>query len=324
MIALYGYYRENSGVQIYTRKLLEQYEGRDDIKGVEPYRALKPRFLNQALLNPVKLRRTNSELIHITNQDDLSTYFLPKAQNLVVTVHDIFRYTRGKSIDKKRGELYLSNIEKHADKIITISKATKKSIIKNTGLDQEDIEVIYQGVDTQTFKPEGETEYSKYILHVGTEIERKNVKELIQIFSDLKKKHSDLKLVRVGQPAKQTKKEIKKQNLKIGEDIIYENNISFERLKALYTNAEKLAFPSKAEGFGRPMIESLACRTPVVAYNKEPMNEVLPQEMLANNKQEFVDKLTQKTKTDCRGIAKKYNWEKTAEQTLQIYQNLEN
>ncbi|PSH02159.1 MAG: hypothetical protein BRC26_01980 [Nanohaloarchaea archaeon QH_8_44_6] len=107
--------------------------------------------------------------------------------------------------------------------------------------------------------------------------------------------------------------------------MIYESDITDEKLVALYSNAEKLLFPSHGEGFGRPMLESLACGTPVVAYDKRPMSEILPEDMLVDEDVEFMKKAVESKFEDevCRGIAQKYTWNKTAEKTIMTYRKLE-
>ncbi len=328
-IGLFGYHRQHSGVCIYTEKLFDALKDLDteyEFKLSEPGKKLKPQAMNQVLLNNFKLRNQESEIVHLTNQDDLGTLFpFPNVDNLVVTVHDLFRKTDPSApLDEFRSSRYIRNIEKHADKVIAISEATKKQLIKASEVDKNKIEVIYQGVDTEEFKPQGEVEYNEYILHVGTEIPRKNVEGLINIFEKYREINSDTKLVRVGEMSEKVKQRIKNSGLRLGKDVVYEEDITFERLKALYTNAEKLTYPSHAEGFGRPIVEALACGTPVIAYDRKPMNKILPEEMLVDfeDENEFAEKLDMQIENDLRKIARKFNWKKTAQQTLDLYNRL--
>lgn len=319
---IYGYRSDNVGVLKYTDKLCKNLANQEDISCEEPPKLMYPGMLNQVLLNGIKLRTISSDLIHICNQDDLATFLFPKSLDFVVTIHDLFRYTEGDLfLDGFRGEKIVKNL-KRANKVIAISEFTKGQILDNTKVSKEDINVIYQGVDLDDLYPEeGEIEYEKYILHVGTEINRKNIQGLIDIFCIYKENNPKAKLIRVGEPSKKTKKHIEKLDLELGKDVIYEQNISIKRLRALYTNAEKLAFPSHAEGFGRPIVESLACETPVIAFDRNPMNEILPKKMLVNpdQKERFAQKLSKNYNINCRKIASKFNWEKTAEKTYNVY-----
>ncbi|MBC5792914.1 MAG: glycosyltransferase family 4 protein [Nanohaloarchaea archaeon] len=310
-----------AGVEIYSQELKRELEKKDiEVNQVEPATKLKPHFLNHLLMNS---RELGSEgVVHVTNQDLMSGFFMKKGK-MVVTVHDIFPYLGYSGpIYSQISRFYVRNIERKADKIIAISEFTRDQLIENTDITDERIEVIYQGVDLETFCPkEGSPFEFDYFLHVGSEIDRKNIEGLIEIFSDIKEE-KDVKLVRVGNQKEETKNLIESKDLE--DDVIYVDNITTEKLVKIYSGAEKLLFPSEAEGFGRPMIESLACGTPVVAFDRSPMNEVLPEEMLVdwNDQERFVEKALESSDTDCRSIADNYSWERTAEETVEVYRQL--
>ncbi|MFB6144027.1 MAG: glycosyltransferase family 4 protein [Candidatus Nanohaloarchaea archaeon] len=294
-----------------------------DVKKISPSEILKPWFLNKLLLNPLKFWSMRGEKVHVTNQDDLATFLpLPK-MDLSVTVHDIFPYAEDYSgpVYSLMARLYVRNLERHADRIIAISEATKEQLLENTAIEEDRIEVVYQGVDTEIFRPvEEEPEYDNYFLHVGSEIERKNIPGLIQIFEKIKEERHEALLVRVGRMSSDTEELIEDSSLKIGEDIVYVDSVDTEELVKLYSHAEKLLFPSHGEGFGRPMIESLACGTPVVAYNRKPMSEVLPEDMLVQDKEFFV-KNSLKDSDEirrCRSLGENFGWEETAKSILEV------
>lgn len=317
-----------SGVRVYSRKLMEALDGKVELNHVEPYRVLKPGFVNKPLLNPYRFPRLGSDVVHVTNQDDLAAFPLVLRSPLVVTVHDIFPYVDDYSgpVYSTAARLYVWNIEKHADRVIANSEFVKQQLLDHTDVSGERIEVVYQGVDTDTFRPvDADTGYGDYYLHVGSEIGRKNIPGLVSIFSRLKQEKPGAKLVRVGSPSPETLEDIEEEGLELGEDVIYEQDVSTERLVKLYSNAFGLLFPSHGEGFGRPMLESLACGTPVVAYDRKPMSEVLPDEMLVEpgNEHGFAEKaLGLKAGRDrCRSIAREYTWKKTADAVLEVYRD---
>ncbi len=328
-IGYLGSVKGHSGMEVYSKKLYTALRKEEiEITQKEPYRLLKPDFLNHLLLEPFHMK-TNEDLVHITNQDLFSGLILPEKPKKVVTVHDIFPYLRGFSgpFYSWMAKRYVHNLEKYADKIIAVSGFTKEQLLENTDVTESKIEVVYQGVDLKQFKPKkSESEFDRYYLHVGSELGRKNIPELIDLFEEIRENKQDAKLIRVGALSEDVRKHIEKSDLKLGEDIVYKTDISTQRLVELYSNAEKLLFPSKAEGFGRPMIESLACGTPVVAYNTKPMSEVLPKSMLVtlNSTEQFVEKSVseQESAEECRKIAEKFRWSKTAERTVKIYQEM--
>lgn len=318
-----------SGVRVYSRELKQALEAEIDIQLESPRRWFRPEFLNKPLLNPWLYLRLDSSLLHVTNQDDMAVPFFPE-RKLVVTIHDIFPHVEEYAgpVYSAAAALYVRQIEKHADKIIAISEFTREQLLENTEIGRDRIEVIYQGVNLDKFSPDnGEIEHDNYYLHVGSEIPRKNIEGLIRIFSKIKEKDAEAKLLRVGEMSKEAKKGMEDQDLEEGEDVIYYSGISDDRLVALYSNAQKLLFPSHGEGFGRPMLESLACGTPVIAYNRKPMSEVLPEEMLCDGEeQEFVETALnlEISRDKCREIAEEYTWEKTARKTIEVYKRLEN
>lgn len=319
-----------SGVDVYSRNLYKELSNRTNLKHIKPKSFLKPNFLNKLFLNPLQLKKIKTDLIHLTSQDFLAGFFIgTKADKLVVTVHDIFPFLEGQSgpVYSWMAKRYIKNIKNHADKIIAVSNATKDQILKNTDIKPNKIKVIYEGVDSDVFKPvEADLGYGKYFLHVGSELKRKNIPGLMKIFKEIKEIESKVKLVRVGWLKRKTERLLKNLDLKLGEDVIYRESISTRSLVKLYSNAEKLLFPSLGEGFGLPILESLACGTPVIAFNKKPMSELLPKEMLCGkgNLEKFAKKALsyELSKTKCREIAKRFSWEKTAKRTLGVYKDV--
>lgn len=312
----------NSGVSIYSKELYGELKDEEyHLNNLEPLSILRPSFLNQVFLNPIKLRRSDANLIHVASQDLMSAIWIPE-KTTVVTVHDIFPYLGYSGpIYSWMSKIYVDNIEKNADRVIAISEATKEQLIQNTSLEPEKIDVVYQGVDLETFRPVDEDPgYDNYFLHVGHELDRKNIDGLIAAFENIKENDMEAKLVRVGN-IDRTKKLLKDSDLVLGEDVIHEEDVDLGRLVELYSNARKLIFPSEAEGFGRPMIESLACGTPVVAYDRKPMNEVLPETMLVEweDTESFAYKALDTQSYDCRKIAQEFTWKRTAEQTKKVY-----
>ena len=323
-IGFYGEKEGYSGIEIYSRGLFESLDDLE-IDYVRPPSIAKPWLLNRLFLDYFKLRSLENDIVHVTSQDMLSGFVFPKVENLVVTVHDIFPYLDGYSgpFYSLMARNYVRNIENNANRVIAISEATKEQLIENTDIESEKIEVVYQGIDLETFRPvKGETGYENYYLHVGHELDRKNMKGLIEIFDLIKKEDPDAKLVRVGN-GDRTRKLLENSSLAEGEDVFYEEDIDTEKLVKLYSNAEKLLFPSEAEGFGRPMIESLACGTPVIAFDRKPMNEVLPDSMLVEWKDNegFAQKAVNKIykSESCREIAEEFTWERTARETKKVY-----
>ena len=171
---------------------------------------------------------------------------------------------------------------KNARGIIAISEHTKKDIIKYYGIPSDKIQVIYQACDpifyssqTKQSIPDGLKNLpKKYLLSIGSIIERKNLLHSIQSIQNLPK---DLRIplivVGKGKHYKRKIQEYLRQN-RIEKTIIWLENINSKtHLKYLYQNAQALLYLSLYEGFGLPVAEALLCQTPVITSERTALPE---------------------------------------------------
>ncbi|MFT4305126.1 MAG: glycosyltransferase family 4 protein [Candidatus Woesearchaeota archaeon] len=171
------------------------------------------------------------------------------------------------------------------DKIIAISENTKKELIEN-GINPKKIKIIYNGVDLKEFKPIKKQFNFKYVMYVGSEIKRKNLKNSLSAFKILLQKYPNLKFVKIGTPGseknrKETMKIIKELNIE--NNVVFTGRISTKELVEYYSNAELMFFPTLKEGFGYPLVEAMSCKCPIVTSDIAPHNEiVITKEYLAN------------------------------------------
>jgi len=187
----------------------------------------------------------------------------------------------------KRFYYYLA---KKTDKIIAISTIQKKRKIQN-GIHPAKIEIIYNAIDTNKYKPLKNNNYKKYLLYVAKFTKRKNQLTLLRAFQILinknKIKYSKLQLILVGPSSgafSSKHKEVSQYYQKcinfineslINDKVIILENINDDDLISLYQQATLFVFPSLEEGFGMSLLEAMACGCPCIANNIEPMSEVL-------------------------------------------------
>jgi len=199
----------------------------------------------------------------------------------VVTIHDLIfiRFPEFyKAIDRK---IYFNKVKyacSSANKIIAISEQTKKDIIRFFHVDAGKIEVIYQSVSPAFFENEkDENLYSKYnlkkqfILTVGTHEPRKNQLTVLKAIHSNK---IDIQIVFVGKPTSYTKKisdYIAANSMET--QVIFLDNISENDLAGLFRLARLSVYISFFEGFGLPVIESMACGCPVITSSVSCMPE---------------------------------------------------
>ena len=170
-----------------------------------------------------------------------------------------------------------------ANRIIAISASTRNDLIR-WGIDGNKISVVYPCVSPR-FKPstniaETRARYrlpEKYILFVGTLERRKNLPNLIRAF-DQAIKRSGLKhiLILVGQRGWLYQDIFRTvEELGLSNQVFFLNYVPDDDLPMLYSGADLLILPSLYEGFGFPILEAMACGTPVLASNVSSLPEII-------------------------------------------------
>lgn len=202
----------------------------------------------------------------------------------VVTIHDLIfiRYPQFyKYIDRKIYNYKFSKACQVANRIIAISEMTKQDIIRTYKINEEKIDVVYQGCDesfqqtiTQEKKEDIRKKYnipSHYTLYVGSIEERKNLLLIVRALLQLNK---DIHLIAIGKRTPYTdivETYIKENNMQQQVSIL--NNVPFEDLPVFYQMADLFIYPSFFEGFGIPIIEALHSNVPVIAATGSCLEE---------------------------------------------------
>lgn len=242
----------------------------------------------------------------------------PTRAKKVTTYHDLipikfpqWSYPRVVKVHKRRLKL----VESEIDMVIAVSQATKKDLLEVSRIPEEKIVVIYEGVD-EKFSPQNPKEIENfrekynlpqdYVLAIGGVGERKNLSRI----KDAAKKYPQVIL---------------------GETI---KNIPDEEMPFLYSGASVLVYASLYEGFGLPILEAMACGTPVITSNISSMPEVGGDAPLYVNPESVIDienairsvlndsKRSQAMIEKGFKQARKFSWKKCAEETAEVYRNL--
>ena len=196
--------------------------------------------------------------------------------NKVVTIHDLI-FKRFPELYKAPDRFIYDKKFKHAvsvaNTVVTVSETTKQDIMTFYDIPEEKIKVIYQGCNPLFYQLSSEENLNltrkkynlpkDFIICVGTIEERKNG---LQILKALVNCNIDIPIVFVGSPTKYKELilcEIAEHN-QLKNQVIFIENASNEELKELYQLAQLSVYPSIFEGFGIPVLESIAAGTPVI------------------------------------------------------------
>ena len=181
------------------------------------------------------------------------------------TVHDLIPLQFPEWVEARTRRMHLTkyrNSARTCDVVFVNSEFTGSEVQSRLGVEAERISLAYPALDPR-FSPAGErTDLgSPYVLFVGTREPRKSLETLVSAFARLRRARPDLLLVVAGTdgPAE--------------EGIIWRGYVGDDELAALYRGASVLAYPSRFEGFGLPIIEAMACGTPAVASAHESLDE---------------------------------------------------
>ncbi|MCD7781984.1 MAG: glycosyltransferase family 4 protein [Methanosphaera sp.] len=151
--------------------------------------------------------------------------------------------------------------------LLTVSEATRNSLVENFGSKDDKTVVIYNGVDIPRIDSvECNQKDKNTILFVGRLIPHKHADDLLWVVNQLKDDIDNLKLVIVGRGIEKDKllEYIDENHLE--EYVEFMQDLSDEELTIQMKKANVLALPSTREGFGLVLSEANACHTPVVAY----------------------------------------------------------
>lgn len=277
-------------------------------------------------------------LYHVTNS---SLSLLAKwTKPCIVTVHDLIPFACPRDFTDRLIQKSTQALS-HADMIICVSHYTKKDLLRYLDVDPYKVRVIHEGVDHSEFQPRdkstamkmlGLPEDKTIILHVGNEEPRKNIPLLIKAFYKLQKKTSNVVLVRIGEKTEATQSLI--QSLGIEEKVLYFKNVG--NLKLYYNAADMLVFPSFFEGFGFPVLQAMASGCPVVASNSTSIPEIvgnagvllspLDIDGFAHWMYAICTNQDLKMKFVSEGYKQSqlFSWEKCAQETLKVYEEVEN
>jgi UDP-glucose:(heptosyl)LPS alpha-1,3-glucosyltransferase len=244
--------------------------------------------------------------------------------------------------------LFLERIifkKKHYRQMTCISEQCKKEIIRHYQLSPDDIEVIYNGVDTDVFTPQNKMRYretvrAKYaiapdevlLLFVGSGFKRKGLKYLIDALS-LVNKSQKVKLLVVGKGNVQQYQRLAKEK-DVPDKVIFAGVC--KHIEEIYAGGDIFVFPSEYDAFGTACLEAMASGLPVIASKTSGVSEIITHgkdgfvinhPINAREMTDYIHVLLEKEKreqigTAARQKAEMYSFEANIEKTLDMYRRV--
>jgi glycosyltransferase involved in cell wall biosynthesis len=201
----------------------------------------------------------------------------------IVTVHDVTVFSpffRMAGYRKEGFRWLLTRAVRRAEKVVTVSEAAKKDIIREFAIPPGKVTVIYNWVTETFFSEEGplcgaSPAEGEYLLYVGLRIYHKNLDGIVRAFLLLTGEFPALKLVVAGR--RYTTPDMIdrwKADPRLAGRLVEILDPPDETLRSLYAGAKAFVFPSYAEGFGLPPLEAMAAGVPVVCSDIPVFREV--------------------------------------------------
>ena len=282
-------------------------------------------------------------LFIILDKNDLffSPNFFPPpsfkiSNSIISTVHDCTFKVYPQFLQKETLEnlkRYLPEIFFKAEKIISVSKHTKKDLIKFFDIREDKIKTIYNGFEALPLDDKN-LNFKPYLLFVSTIEPRKNVLNIIKAFNILREKGANFNLVLIGKIGWKSEKTIKEIEQSPFKNFIYHlSYVKRNELGNYYKNAFCLLFPSFYEGFGFPILEAFSMGCPVITAKNSSLFEIgrdgclyaetTPESIASAVLKLFEDKnLREKMIEKGYEISKNFSWEKTSEETYKLFNEI--
>jgi glycosyltransferase involved in cell wall biosynthesis len=241
----------------------------------------------------------------------------------------------------------LIRLARFADLTLTASESERQEFLRLAPVAPENVVAIHHGVDHERFRPPADREHARveleqrygigspYVLYVSNHQRKKNPERLVEAFAAVAREVPDVDLVLTGWQTpdfRRVQELIERLGLAARVKVL--GHVPDEILPVLYGSAAVFALPSLHEGFGLPVLEAMACGTPVLTSNVYAMPEVAGsaakivdpydvQDISGGLLEIFTDDAFATSLRE-RGLARarEFTWRRAAEQHLAVYERV--
>jgi glycosyltransferase involved in cell wall biosynthesis len=168
-------------------------------------------------------------------------------------------------------------VVKQLHNVVTVSDCSRQDIATDFGLQPAGISLVYNGIDTEEFRPMPEIQRRpmRLMATASADAPLKGLRYLLRAYARLLESYPELELLLVSKPQPGGKTEQLVKSLGIADKVQFVNGISTEQMVRYYAEASIAVVPSVYEGFGLPAGEAMACGVPVVSTNGGALPEVV-------------------------------------------------
>ncbi|GAA0193309.1 glycosyltransferase family 4 protein [Halobaculum roseum] len=296
-----------------------------------------PDAIGKFVKHPLQLTRADADIYHAADPREVLPLRMARRRPLVTTLHDLIVYEFSNAFKRRWTALsrfYLQFLDS-SDRIIAVSESTKRDAVDRLGISPEKIDVVYHGIDDR-FQPLSSERQTleledDAVLMVGRPQPRKNHSGVAAALERLDDRGIESHLYIVG--ADSADVEQLRNSVKYDGNRIHPTGyVDDHRLVEYYNAADVVAVPSYYEGFGFPVLEAMACETPVVTSDRSCLPEIAGDAALfvepddpgaiADGIEAVLRDRVVSSELQQAGLerAKSFTWERTAEQTRLSYQ----
>lgn len=357
----YGANRPKSGITRYTQEIAARIEQHLPLtvlhaghvkspSGLVPLRgaARIPGLLTLGQAEIAwQVRQHQLELVHDpTGLAPLAIAGVPT----VSTIHDVISFIHPDAstrLNRLITRHWLVNVAPRLDAVITDSRQSRDDIVEYLGVDAERVTVIPLGVNFR-FAPVDESEsnlvlerlgisfpYILYVSAVEPRKKRKNLPRLLEAYARLRHWSTEWRLVVAGSVRRDYAPVFETiERLRLADKVHFTGFVDEEDLPSLYSRAALFVMPSLYEGFGFPVLEAMACGTPVVTSNTSSLPEVAccaallvdpcSVEAIEDAMRRVLSSPALAAKMSADGIqrASQFTWQRTAMETIAVYERI--
>lgn len=299
---------------------------------------------------PIATKADRIDVLHCTG--NTTPLFSPVP--VVQTLHDVIfmdPISTSDTLYQQFGNYYrrkmIPMVTPKSEVVITVSNYEKERILKRLNIDEKKIRVIYNGIDENRFKildnKDGDAEVRKkyklpenFILFLGNTASRKNALRVLEAYCMYASStEKPLPIVTPGLPSTYISDQLTVLNQQDKfRSFITPGYIADSDLPLLYNASTLFLYPSLSEGFGMPLVEAMACGTPVITSNISCLPEIAGNaailvdptstEAIAQAMLQILSNQTLRLDKVVDGLinAKRFSWTNTADEVFQTYEHV--